>query len=198
MRSRGQDVDDAQAAYLEAKANVEAARLNLEYTTIRSPVNGKTGPILIQPGNMVIARVNAHHQHPTANPLVTINEIQPIKISLVPAPVRPAAHPGAAGKTRRAHHRHEHARCRRRRHQGAGQFRQQRRRRHRPAPSSCAPAMPTPTWRWCRASWWIPPSMLAEIPNAIAGAARSGQYRPGRPVRLCGEGRRGPAAPGQA
>ncbi len=78
----GQDFDDAQAAYLEAKANVEAARLNLEYATIRSPVNGKTGPMLIQPGNMVTATTGASANSTTANPLVTINEIQPVKISL--------------------------------------------------------------------------------------------------------------------
>src|SRR6185312_10862132 len=47
----GQQYDDAQAAYLEAKAAVESARLNVEFTTIRAPINGKTGPILIQPGN---------------------------------------------------------------------------------------------------------------------------------------------------
>ncbi|HVV29213.1 MAG TPA: efflux RND transporter periplasmic adaptor subunit [Rhizomicrobium sp.] len=73
-----QDVDDAQAAYLEAKATAEAARLNLEFTTIRSPVNGKTGPMLIQPGNMVAASTAST----SATPLVTINEIQPVKISL--------------------------------------------------------------------------------------------------------------------
>jgi multidrug efflux system membrane fusion protein len=83
----GQDVDDAQAAYLEAKANVESARLNLEYSTIRSPVNGKTGPILIQPGNMVSSTSSSSSSSTTngistANPLVTINEIQPVKISL--------------------------------------------------------------------------------------------------------------------
>ncbi len=83
----GQDYDDAQAAYLEAKANVESARLNLEYTTIRSPVNGKTGPILIQPGNMVSSTSSSSTSSTTngistANPLVTINEIQPVKISL--------------------------------------------------------------------------------------------------------------------
>ena len=83
----GQDVDDAQAAYLETKANVESARLNLEYTTIRSPVNGKTGPILIQPGNMVSSTSSSSSNSTTngistANPLVTINEIQPVKISL--------------------------------------------------------------------------------------------------------------------
>jgi len=74
----GQDFDDAQAAYLEAKATAEAARLNLEFTTIRAPVNGKTGPILIQPGNMVAASTAST----SATPLVTLNEIQPVKISL--------------------------------------------------------------------------------------------------------------------
>jgi len=62
------------AAALEAdKANVAMAKLNLEYTRIRSPVNGKTGPILLQPGNMVVSGSTA--------PLVVINEIQPVKIS---------------------------------------------------------------------------------------------------------------------
>src|SRR5690242_9750015 len=74
----GQQFDDAQAAYLEAKAAVESARLNVEFTTIRAPVNGKTGPILIQPGNMVSASTASTN----ATPLVTINEIQPVKISL--------------------------------------------------------------------------------------------------------------------
>ncbi len=69
-----QSSDDAQAAYLQAKANLDMARLNLEYTQIRSPVNGKTGPILLQPGNLVsINGITA--------PLVTIAEIQPIKVS---------------------------------------------------------------------------------------------------------------------
>jgi multidrug efflux system membrane fusion protein len=74
----GQEFDDAQASYLEAKAAVESARLNVEFTTIRAPVNGKTGPILIQPGNMVAAATAST----TASSLVTINEIQPVKISL--------------------------------------------------------------------------------------------------------------------
>jgi multidrug efflux system membrane fusion protein len=74
----GQDFDDAQAAYLQARAAVESARLNVEFTTIRAPVNGKTGPILIQPGNMVAASTAST----SATPLVTLNEIQPVKISL--------------------------------------------------------------------------------------------------------------------
>ena len=74
----GQQFDDAQAQYLEAKAAVESARLNVEFTTIRAPVSGKTGAILIQPGNMVSASTASTN----ATPLVTLNEIQPVKISL--------------------------------------------------------------------------------------------------------------------
>jgi multidrug efflux system membrane fusion protein len=60
-------------------ANVETAQINLGYTQIRSPVDGKTGPIMIQPGNVISVTGT------TANvtPLVTINQIQPIKISFV-------------------------------------------------------------------------------------------------------------------
>jgi len=74
----GQQLDDAQAAYLEAKAAVESARLNVEFTTIRAPVNGKTGVMLVQPGNMVAASTAST----SATSLVTLNEIQPVKISL--------------------------------------------------------------------------------------------------------------------
>ena len=54
-------------------AEVTAAKLNLGYTEIRSPVTGKTGPILIQPGNLVSAN--------GANPLVVLTQIEPVKIS---------------------------------------------------------------------------------------------------------------------
>jgi multidrug efflux system membrane fusion protein len=57
------------------KAAVQSAELNLSYTQIRSPVDGKTGPMLIQPGNMVSATQS------TTTPLVTIAQIQPIKVS---------------------------------------------------------------------------------------------------------------------
>ena len=55
------------------KAALERAELNLGYTTIRSPVNGKTGPFIVYPGNQVHAN--------DANGLITITEIQPVKIS---------------------------------------------------------------------------------------------------------------------
>ncbi len=64
----------ADAAIVKSdQAAVGVARLNLEYTEIRSPIDGKTGPILIQPGNLITAG--------GANPLVTITQIQPVKVS---------------------------------------------------------------------------------------------------------------------
>lgn len=68
-----QDDDDAKAAYLQAAAAVDTARLNLNYTRIFSPINGKTGPILIQPGNLVKAN--------DTNALVVIAQVQPVKMS---------------------------------------------------------------------------------------------------------------------
>ena len=55
------------------QAAINIAQLNLEYSRITAPVNGKTGPILVQPGNLVQANSTAA--------LVTIAEIQPVKIS---------------------------------------------------------------------------------------------------------------------
>ena len=55
------------------KANVETARLNVTFAQIRSPIDGKTGPMLIQPGNVVPAN--------GTNPLVVITQIQPVKVS---------------------------------------------------------------------------------------------------------------------
>ncbi len=56
------------------RAAVKIAQLNVDYTQIRSPVDGKTGPLLVQPGNMVAAN--------NTSPLVTIAQIQPVKVSL--------------------------------------------------------------------------------------------------------------------
>ena len=68
----------ADAALVESdKAAIDIARLNLGYTQIRSPINGKTGPILMQPGNLIAATSS----NQTATPLVTITQIQPVKVS---------------------------------------------------------------------------------------------------------------------
>jgi multidrug efflux system membrane fusion protein len=62
------------ALVVSDRGAVDAAKLNLEFTQIRSPVDGKTGPILLQPGNLV--SVNG-----STTPLVTITQIRPIKVS---------------------------------------------------------------------------------------------------------------------
>jgi multidrug efflux system membrane fusion protein len=59
------------------KAAVQSARINLNFTRIVSPIDGKTGPILIQPGN-VIPAASASTQ-----PLVSITQIQPTKVSFM-------------------------------------------------------------------------------------------------------------------
>jgi multidrug efflux system membrane fusion protein len=50
-------------------AAVENARLNLEYTTIRAPISGRTGSLLVKRGNLV---------KQNGGPLVVINQLQPI------------------------------------------------------------------------------------------------------------------------
>ena len=78
-----QDADDARAAYLEAQATAQSARLNLEYTAIKSPIDGKTGPIMIQPGNQITASAGASNGTTGASAitLVAIAQLQPIKVS---------------------------------------------------------------------------------------------------------------------
>ncbi len=76
--SQQRDQADATAKSMAAtvasdRAALDMARLNLSYTDIRSPINGKTGPILIQPGNLISAN--------GANALVVITQIQPVKVS---------------------------------------------------------------------------------------------------------------------
>jgi multidrug efflux system membrane fusion protein len=63
----------AKAALQADQAAVDIAALNLDYTHIRSPIDGKTGAILAQPGNLVAAN--------GTSPLVMITQIQPIKVS---------------------------------------------------------------------------------------------------------------------
>ncbi|MCE9649062.1 MAG: efflux RND transporter periplasmic adaptor subunit [Parvibaculum sp.] len=55
------------------QAAVDQAQLQLGYTEIRSPVDGKTGPILVDAGNIVKAN--------DAGALVVVTQIQPVKIS---------------------------------------------------------------------------------------------------------------------
>jgi membrane fusion protein, multidrug efflux system len=62
----------AAAATVEAdRAAVETARLNLGYTTIKAPISGRTGSLLVRRGNLV---------RPNAEPLVVINQLRPILV----------------------------------------------------------------------------------------------------------------------
>jgi multidrug efflux system membrane fusion protein len=73
---RDQFVAQAKALTATVKADkalADVAALNLQWSVIRSPVDGKTGPILIQPGNLIKAN--------DTNPLVTITQTHPVKVS---------------------------------------------------------------------------------------------------------------------
>mgnify|MGYP002628916064 CR=1 FL=1 len=67
------NVDTAAATVRASEAAVENARLQTEYTMIRSPLDGRAGKILIQQGNLVKANDTVS--------LVVINQIAPIYIS---------------------------------------------------------------------------------------------------------------------
>jgi membrane fusion protein, multidrug efflux system len=55
------------------KANVENAKVQLQYATIRAPIAGKTGLLQVHPGNLVRAT--------DTTPIVTINKITPVYVS---------------------------------------------------------------------------------------------------------------------
>lgn len=67
------NADSAEAVALASKAAVENARLQLEYCTIRSPIDGFVGKVMLQMGNMVKAN--------DTNPLVIINQVRPIYVT---------------------------------------------------------------------------------------------------------------------
>jgi multidrug efflux system membrane fusion protein len=63
----------AEATAKASQAALENARLNLEYCTIRSPLDGYIGRVLLQAGNLVRAN--------DVNPLVVINQVRPIYVN---------------------------------------------------------------------------------------------------------------------
>ena len=67
------------AAIQSAKANIgasnaalETAKVNLSYTTITSPIDGRTGNLTVKQGNVVTANVTN---------LISINEVEPIYVT---------------------------------------------------------------------------------------------------------------------
>lgn len=67
------NAETAEATAKASQAALENARLNLEYCTIYSPLDGYVGKVLLQAGNMVRAN--------DVNPLVVINQVRPIYVN---------------------------------------------------------------------------------------------------------------------
>ena len=67
------NAETAEATANASRAALENARLNVEYCTIRSPLDGFVGKTLIQAGNLVRAN--------DVNPLVVINQVRPIYVN---------------------------------------------------------------------------------------------------------------------
>ena len=61
----------AAATVLASRAAADNARLNLNYATIKAPISGRTGRLLIRRGNLV---------RPNADALVVINQLRPILV----------------------------------------------------------------------------------------------------------------------
>ena len=66
--------DDAQAAYKLALANLETARINLNYTRITAPIGGRIGASSVTVGALVTAN--------QANALATISTLDPIYVDI--------------------------------------------------------------------------------------------------------------------
>jgi membrane fusion protein, multidrug efflux system len=68
----------SQAALAGSQAALDQARLNLQYATIRAPISGRTGSLLLREGNLV--------RSGSSEPLVMINRLRPILVRFaVPA-----------------------------------------------------------------------------------------------------------------
>lgn len=61
------------ATVMADQAAEQTAQLNLEYTQIRSPIDGRTGNLMLHPGNLVKA-------NDSASAIVVINQLKPIYV----------------------------------------------------------------------------------------------------------------------
>lgn len=65
-------IESARAEIASAKAAAETIRVQLNYTKIRSPIDGRTGNLTVKQGNIVTAN---------SMELMTINKVQPIYVT---------------------------------------------------------------------------------------------------------------------
>ncbi len=72
VRADEASIESAKAAIDADQAMLDTANVNLSYTTIRSPVDGRTGNVNLKLGNLVKAN---------DTDLVTINEVRPIYVT---------------------------------------------------------------------------------------------------------------------
>ncbi|HEU0162228.1 MAG TPA: efflux RND transporter periplasmic adaptor subunit [Rhizomicrobium sp.] len=69
-----QNNDDARATYLAAKAQADAARINLNYTRITAPISGRIGASTVTAGALVTAQ--------QATALTTVSTLDPIYVDV--------------------------------------------------------------------------------------------------------------------
>src|SRR5215475_3990585 len=67
------NVETAKKAIEADRAAVQSARLQLSFTTIRAPIDGRTGSLVVHQGNLVKAD--------DTTPLVVINQVNPIRVT---------------------------------------------------------------------------------------------------------------------
>jgi len=65
-------IKSAEAAVTAGRAAVANAKVRLSYTTIRSPIDGRTGNLAVKEGNLVTSN---------SSDLITINQVQPIYVT---------------------------------------------------------------------------------------------------------------------
>jgi RND family efflux transporter MFP subunit len=69
-----QDYDNADAAYLQAQAAVETARINLVYTKVLSPITGRISRSFVTEGALVTAN--------QATALATVQQLEPVYVDV--------------------------------------------------------------------------------------------------------------------
>ena len=89
MKADRAAVESARAELTVQQAAVNAARVQLGYTTIRSPIDGRTSDIAVKPGNLITAN---------STQLMTIAQLEPVFVTFsIPATHLPTVKRAATG-----------------------------------------------------------------------------------------------------